>query len=339
MDVFRSFGQDLHSALGRIFRHDPQECLEVPAFRRVWKLIRLTLCLASTVLAVSMGVLCLTVCLALSVFFGAGTVWATGWVLESRRLAHESASWPMTWGALTRCESEVLSTHEQGRTYVQTLLRVKYAYDVDGKSYTSSLVSFDKRERIEAEKERLLSDYREKMQNEQRIAVYYNPSDPSEACLIPGSSPAGLYGFMLIILLAGSSIYWFLVLFVGFEDALVYVVPFGCLLLLGMCLVYLLVILAFPHEGWGAVQGFFDEIAVEMSYVFLAVRAVHALAPSPGWHRRIVTLLLFVVSVAVGLLAFVSPIWVDLLLIAFCIVGGVVLGVDLSEFRRSRVYE
>lgn len=95
-----------------------------------------------------------------------------------------ATSWPIALGNLTLTYSPAPQSHilpEYGPIFHPLRTReLVYSYEVDGKLYTSSTMSFGF----------TLSENKEITEsikgNHAQVKVYFNPSDPNEAVLMPG---------------------------------------------------------------------------------------------------------------------------------------------------------
>ncbi len=87
---------------------------------------------------------------------------------------HRSRSWPQVEGQVVRTAVEV---DRKGRAHSV----VTYAYAVSGVSYQSSRVQIVGAAEDEAQARRLAAQYAN-----QRVKVFYKPSNPEEAVLVPG---------------------------------------------------------------------------------------------------------------------------------------------------------
>jgi hypothetical protein len=142
-----------------------------------------------------------------ALLFGA---WLSYYGMRVVRAASASNGWPSIEGEVM--ESQVVYTREGDRDYDPYVGRVLYAYWVDEVSYTSDQIAFGMRqgrlpilletaEERDARARRLLNNprsitdeghpgrYVQGYRPGKKITVYYNPSDPSVAVLVPGINP------------------------------------------------------------------------------------------------------------------------------------------------------
>jgi hypothetical protein len=130
-------------------------------------------------------VIFLIVALAALFFGGAGGIILSAQYAWS---AVQSVNWPTADGRIISSEIDSQSNHASRRTtdrrtYIAT---VRYRYSVDGESYEGTRIAFDElhsydtREQAQA----VLDNF----ENQRSIAVYYDPTDPTNAALITGGT-------------------------------------------------------------------------------------------------------------------------------------------------------
>jgi hypothetical protein len=138
-----------------------------------------------------------------SLFFGG--LWvilgACGIVLLIRRRRTYLAipQWPHTQGRVT--SSSFMETWEAGHTYTPI---IKYTYEVDGTTYEGDAYTF-----VEMRTEKkIAAEIVDALPQGLPVKVYYDPSKPSRAVLLPKNDPqTGVFSFLLatvtVLTLAG----------------------------------------------------------------------------------------------------------------------------------------
>ena len=117
--------------------------------------------------------------------------------IRNRKKAEESTSWPSVEGTITRAWVE---THEHedddGSKTITHFPRWEYEYIVSGSTYTSENISFGgiAGSRHEFDAREGLKQY--PLNSE--VQVFYNPSNPEEAILVPGTQ-----GTMKTVIIGG----------------------------------------------------------------------------------------------------------------------------------------
>ena len=131
------------------------------------------------------------------------------WAIDTTFQAMESKNWPTTTGRITSSKGDLVAEDTMitpgSKVYV-VVARISYEYSVDGKGYTSKTVSYLGLERMSGEAEKLIEDYPEGRE----VKVYYCPSDPEKACLIPGWGVGSLMPWALVLVICSGTIGWFL---------------------------------------------------------------------------------------------------------------------------------
>ena len=89
--------------------------------------------------------------------------------------AHQSTSWPQTTGLVTQ---SAVQHDRRGRPHAL----VSYSYDVRGQMYQSSTVQFAGSTQTESEAQAMVQQY----PVGKSVSVFFKPSDPRQAVLIPG---------------------------------------------------------------------------------------------------------------------------------------------------------
>jgi len=130
------------------------------------------------------------------------------------RGAEESKSWPTVEGEITT--AEVLDKRKPGERHSTYKARIEYQYSVEGVAHSGDRVSFagDVSSSNRGAASELTARYREGS----KVAIYYDPEDPSDSVLEPGMTamvylfPAigGLFlvigvGILIFLLLSRSS--------------------------------------------------------------------------------------------------------------------------------------
>ena len=115
-------------------------------------------------------------------------IWMLWWGWNTRHRIVEAAHWPSSPGMVTASSIKLDSTRIRGGGYNRHhVVNVRYEYEVSGKKYTSDVITFGMRYSFPSapEAEQMLARYPQG----QPVTVYFNPHDPSMACLAPGTVP------------------------------------------------------------------------------------------------------------------------------------------------------
>lgn len=113
------------------------------------------------------------------ILVGAGLSW-WGWTILQN--ARSSASWPSVQGQITSSLVDYSTDAEGGDSYSP---QVAYAYAVNGRSYEGQTIKFGENSYSSKRKAQAILD---RYPNGQRIAVFYDPTQPDKAVLEPGVS-------------------------------------------------------------------------------------------------------------------------------------------------------
>ena len=117
---------------------------------------------------------------------------------------YETKSWPTAKGVIkssdvhreVRTSKNEETGQESTTTYFTAM--VKYEYRIKGKKYTASNVSYDyiygiPESKYAGEATEIINRYPE----DKKVTVYYNPDDPNEALLEPGTSTTWKWTFII----------------------------------------------------------------------------------------------------------------------------------------------
>jgi hypothetical protein len=129
--------------------------------------------------------------------------------IRNRKKAEESTSWPWVQGRITNAWVETQEHEdEDGSKTITHFPRWEYEFAVSGMSYTSQNISFGgtRGSHREAEAREGLKQY--PLNSE--VQVFYNPSNPEEAALIPGTQ-----GTMALVILGGGLAVLMFIIIVG----------------------------------------------------------------------------------------------------------------------------
>ena len=102
-------------------------------------------------------------------------------------MANDSLEWPTVPGLVTRSNLEARKKKVGRQRTTDFRVEISYEYVVDDQRFENDVVRFDQGNLSTAEKELLVSTHAEGS----RVVVYYNPDNPNESVLVPGSWPAG----------------------------------------------------------------------------------------------------------------------------------------------------
>jgi hypothetical protein len=106
--------------------------------------------------------------------------------IRNRKKAEESTSWPSVQGRITNAWVETQEHEdEDGSKTITHFPRWEYEFAVSGMTYTSQNISFGgtRGSNRESEAREGLKQY--PLNSE--VQVFYNPSNPEEAALVPGT--------------------------------------------------------------------------------------------------------------------------------------------------------
>lgn len=105
-------------------------------------------------------------------------------VLRTWLVGRASRKWPQTDGVLDRSAvKELVLHHGPWRNYTRFALNVRYRYVVDGKEFTGTRLMIGG---TEYGTRRDALDESRQLWHEDRLAVYYDPANPSRSCLERG---------------------------------------------------------------------------------------------------------------------------------------------------------
>ncbi len=100
-------------------------------------------------------------------------------------LSRLSLEWPSTEGLITHSNLETRQRKVGTSRKTQHTVEIDYEYVVDGDLYRNDTAQFNQNDLSTIEKQRLIARYPVGRQ----VEVFYNPSDPDESVLVPGSYP------------------------------------------------------------------------------------------------------------------------------------------------------
>ena len=116
------------------------------------------------------------------------------YAMRTAEKARQSESWPSTDGEIAHSailyQTDTTATNNGVATYKAD---VAYRYKVNGANYSSSKVAFLDLAASSGRAQNIVQRYPDKS----KVEVYYNPADPSEAILEPGS--VGGINFLYLI--------------------------------------------------------------------------------------------------------------------------------------------
>ena len=123
--------------------------------------------------------------------------WVVAMLVRSLRLGRASLQWPHTQGTVTNSlVKRELSGPGGGYSYVPL---ITYTYEVDGAAYEGNTFTY---RGINAKK-KIATKIVEGLPKGQLVDVYYDPSEPSRAVLLPGASTSSyVIGFAIAVFIA-----------------------------------------------------------------------------------------------------------------------------------------
>ncbi|MFP4276087.1 MAG: DUF3592 domain-containing protein [Wenzhouxiangella sp.] len=116
----------------------------------------------------------------------------------------DSSSWPTTMGTVTEATARPLAGVQVGPAW---RVRLAYAYQVDGSSFTGDRLRFSRRlgGRTRAQAEQALVSY----VPGGPIEVHYDPEDPSRSVIVPGPDRRAWFGLIVaLVLLIIAIVFW-----------------------------------------------------------------------------------------------------------------------------------
>jgi hypothetical protein len=118
--------------------------------------------------------------------------------LWSLHMAHLSETWPHTTGTVLK--AYCFSSH--GAKTTSMTRHVWYQYQINGKTYTSDKEHFG----IPVSGRACVAGY----SDGQTVNVYFDPTDPSDAVLVPGSYSSSRFGIAFGLIFVGVAAfgYW-----------------------------------------------------------------------------------------------------------------------------------
>jgi len=138
------------------------------------------------------------------ILVGVGLSW-WGWTILQN--ARSSASWPSVQGQITDALLDYSTDADGGDSYSP---QVTYTYAVNGRSYESQTIKFGENSYGSKRQAQAILD---RYPNGQRIAVFYDPTQPDRAVLEPGVSGGSYIVLAIGVLFVGLSLLW--IVFVG----------------------------------------------------------------------------------------------------------------------------
>ena len=132
--------------------------------------------------------------------------------IRNRKKAEESTSWPSAQGKITKAWVET-QEHEDddGFKTITHFPRWEYEFIIDGKTYTNQNISFSGTAGSHHE-----SDARDGLKQyplNNQVQVFYNPFNPEEAALVPGTKGTmsmvifgGVMAFIMFIIILSLTI-------------------------------------------------------------------------------------------------------------------------------------
>jgi len=112
---------------------------------------------------------------------------AFAYYFRRHRLGVASREWPHTQGTVTHSSIEVITDSEGTGRRTHYSAKLKYAYEADGKVYQGNTFTY----RVMDDKEGTATNIVKSLPEGQPVDVYYDPSKPSRAVLLPGPNTDG----------------------------------------------------------------------------------------------------------------------------------------------------
>lgn len=124
---------------------------------------------------------------------------------QSKRIAQQSQSWPVTQGIITEARIKTESDDDTGTFYAPI---VRYSYEVDGLLYEGQRIAFGSK--IELRQREKAAEYLALYPVDREVRVYYNPEKHSEAALqqvAHGTIESLVMGIIILVISSGVFLY------------------------------------------------------------------------------------------------------------------------------------
>lgn len=122
---------------------------------------------------------------------GAFLFGASQWPVDMQRLKNgaDSMHWPVAQATIKTGRVDIQKHYRKASEYETFQWFVTYDYNVGGKAYTGSRISFATAADHASENAVIVDKIRERFAVGSKHPVRYNPKNPAEAVLIPGVAP------------------------------------------------------------------------------------------------------------------------------------------------------
>ena len=132
--------------------------------------------------------------------FGVGLL---GWYGHSMRYGLASSSWPSAPATMIRVGVTDSQDDDNGWSYAPA---VEYSYTVDGQTFTATRIGFVSDGDYDSSSMGAAETIAQSWKNKSDLRAFYDPSEPSRACLAPGAEFSIFY-LMVALLIGGGSIF------------------------------------------------------------------------------------------------------------------------------------
>jgi hypothetical protein len=128
--------------------------------------------------------------------FGLGLI---GWYLHGMRSGLASSSWPSVPATMIRVGVSDSQDDDNGWSYAP---EVEYSYTVDGQTFTATRIGFVSDGDYDSSSMGAANDIAQSWKNKSDLRAFYDPSEPSRACLAPGAE-LRLFTLAMVLLMGG----------------------------------------------------------------------------------------------------------------------------------------
>lgn len=132
--------------------------------------------------------------------FGLGLI---GWYGHGLRYGLASAHWPSAPATVTRAGAVGSEDEDHEWSYGPD---VEYTYVVDGQTYTATRIGFMSDGDYDSSSMGAADTVAQSWKNKSDLRAFYDPSEPSRACLAPGAE-LQIISVLVVILVGGGSVF------------------------------------------------------------------------------------------------------------------------------------